>query len=752
MNRRTHVVAALVAALFAVATGVAVSSPDPAASTDRPSPGGHRFVFDDGKVRYEGDALRTTNLVEHLNRAQTANATPHDAVDALFLDSLVGLGALTSEVADVLDRSIGEDPKVGPWMLPAGDFDGDGNVDLIGQTVRWYGSGPDQLQVAGVRGVDGAVLWDRTFVGSRVAAVPAVVEGEAGALVLAYDARATYLEAVVAAAGDWTVSVVVTALDKAGQTAWTREWSGAFRVVEAYGFVTYAYAFEATDFPYAIDTMTADDNPDTDVLIGQDTVSGVCAVVCTSSEASMTATVVRGGADSPSGPEFARSGTELPTAYVGPDLFGHGHDSVLFTEDEATGTGVAAADPYQNPRVVWEVDGLPYGFYAPFSAGRLSGRTGVDLVMWSPYSYYGSPSVALRGDDGAPLWAKRVGFPIPLAGAGPNGTDALGSVDVYSDYETSRAVVAYSAVDAVGTELYRKAYSVPRDPYGYPVVAVYPDLGDLDGDGVTDSGHRLAAADYANETFVKDSGAVSGRTGDKLWSGVPGRALRGPGANDLASVEFVGRDLRVTRVAGATGFARWTATTSGDMYAIDGHDVTGDGVVDVVLSAGLWLDGNDYESYWSIDGEPVVLDGVTGQRLWALSDLPEAMAEPRTETKPYVGPPTVWNSGPLPGGLVNDCTGSEQSLSGTCFQLNGDERTVSLAVDDAVSENVSGIWHFTDDTNPLAYGYSEGSFCGSVADVPVPPGAKLLWVFVFADTACSDSGPPTTGTITASFA
>lgn len=745
MHRSKKSLAVVVAALLIAGTGVAkaadlLGAANRTAAVDRPAnAAGHRFVFEDGKPRYEGEALRTTGLLAHLNEAKQAKASGRAAFEARALDSLVAAG-LPPEVADAIGRRTGTDPKVGPWLAPAGDLDADGKPDLIAQTVRWVDGGQDVLQVAGVKGTDGSLLWDRHFRGYIAGAVPAVVNGAGGVLVFEHNANGTGADADVAWAGAVDVSLTVTALDAGGATAWTRTFSGAFQEALAFAYVAYGYVVRLDTYPVLAGVLDADGDGNTDVLMsiasGVYQCSGVCIAAIT-----VDAVAVRGDGTT-TGPVSRSSTTSEPVLYAAPDLAGAGHDHALFlTEEDGNGLHVDAIDLAASTSL-WSTTVAEAAYPEPIAVGDINQDGGVDIVAWSPYSFYGEPQSVLGGKDGAVLWARPMGLPFALNGA-------VGLVETFNDFEHDTMGVTYAAVDGAGNTQYERSYAVPRSYEAE--FEVYPDLGDLDGDGVSDSAHKMVVADFDTQSFVTEAGAVSGRTGDKLWNGTPGRSLKGgPGPRDMAAVSLDDGVVKLTRIAGASGLPRWSAETPGNTYASPfGHDVTGDGMADVALSAGTRdYDGDDYESYFSVDGEPVVFDGVTGQRLWTLSDLPEGSQRARTETKPYVAPPP-WLSGPLPGGN-EDCTGDGVSTSGTCFDVDSSDRTVSISIDDDNTAHVAGLYRLIDKATMY---YAEAYFCDSVS-LDVPPGTELAYVFALTRPVpeCPDALPATTGTIQASFA
>jgi hypothetical protein len=340
-----------------------------------------------------------------------------------------------------------------------------------------------------------------------------------------------------------------------------------------------------------------------------------------------------------------------------------------------------------------------------------------------------------------------------VAGGGLDGHDGV-LVQTVSD-DGSHLAVRYEVLGATTEPMRTREYGIDYTPGSQEVVDLTPDLGDVDGDHVADAGHRVMAADFGAEALVKDSGLVSGATLDLVWSGSPGRISlpADAGGHDLARVDVGRGRFMLARQNGATGESRWSTTMPGRLYLVQAADATGDGWADVVAT-GIGFKFNDDTRTADFPGQGTVFDGPTGQPLWSLTDLPSA-AQPWSQTKPYtLGAGDVWNTGPMPGGLTNDCSGSDQSSGGTCFQLHGDEAAATLAIADDNGGVVAGLYQFTDSAMPTPNVYSSGSFCGATAgSVEVPPGATEVWVFAEHQGAanCDGGSVATTGKITAAF-
>jgi hypothetical protein len=722
------------------------STVPPAVSTDQSPGSGHTFVVDHGSLRPSGDDRRTSRPAAHLTEARDKGIGPRQAVEQALLAGLVDAG-LPAGLGDVLYPQAGADPHFGPWLEPVGDLDADGRDDVLAMTDRWSEGGPNQLEVAGVRGVDGTTLWSRTFTGGPAGAVPAIVDGHAGAIVVQYMWKDVGTSALVAGGGTADLTLTLTAVDHAGQTAWSRAWTGTETWAWVDPLVAYVGTVMFDGMPFLAGFLDGDGGPDTDVLVTQEDLTLVCAAVCVPA-ATVTADVVDGESHgATASTSHVSSNVAEPWPFVAPDLTGAGHDEVLYITTDGGGDGVVDAFSAADGLNLWSVPATPLGYYVgPVALGDLTGTGGTDVGLSSGW-YAGEPTLVLRGNNGMPLWTKQLGFPARLAGVGPDGHDAVGSQRLFE--RSDSIAVLYEAFDGAGNTVYSRRYQLDVAPDNHTEVQVFPALGDVDGDGVSDSGHRLAGVDFANEQFARDSGAVSGRTGDKLWTGVPGIALpRDHDGQDLLSMARRGGMLDLTRLAGATGANRWTTSVPGDFlqdYAA-AADVDGDGMVDL-LATGVTI---DWEAFTIVSHPATVLDGRTGRVLWTYS--PPMPSSPRTETKPYTyGAAEVLDTGPVPGGLTNNCRGSDTSSGGTCFQLDGTERTALFAITDDAGIPVSGSYSFTDDALPFPTRYDGGTFCGSTAEpVEVPPGAVEVWVFVKQLGDCGPD-PATAGTITATF-
>lgn len=98
-----------------------------------------------------------------------------------------------------------------------------------------------------------------------------------------------------------------------------------------------------------------------------------------------------------------------------------------------------------------------------------------------------------------------------------------------------------------------------------------------------------------------------------------------------------------------------------------------------------------------------------------------------------------------------DCFGNLLPAdSDGCFDLTGNEVLVDLALeDDFLPGPVGGFYVFFGKPGQDLLG--SGGFCGSVADVPVPPGATSIWVGATLECGAGTYSLATVGTITATF-
>lgn len=744
MLRRKSYLAVLAVALVVAGTGAAhaagvlgANSPN-AAKAPRASWSGHRFSFErDGAATYEGEAERVRRLPAQLEKISASRATIAEAIDDAVLESFTDLG-VPDQFSHSLDSAETGDPAVGPWIDAAGDFDGDGLADALAQRLS-FGSVADRLDISGLRGTDGTALWTRTFSGTRAAAVPAVVLGEPGALVFVERTKTTG----TAYAARFDITLEVLALDNEGTTQWRKSWTG--NVTYAGGVA--AGAIKVEGFPYPVGLLDADGDAVTDVAIAQDTTAYACSITACSPESATAATTVISGGGSGSTVGQSKVTDDVPPwPYVAPGITASGHDGVLYVSSRNRSHSLDAFTA--SGTSLWATDDLRSGYWPePVPIGNVTGSGRTDFLLWSSWSFYGDSSTLINGATGEAAWSRHVGLPVALTGGGAAGLDAVGSISPADQWSDDLVGVNYTAIDGEGRYLYNSSYLMNAGSDSSPHIEVFTDLGDVNDDGTADAGHRMVSVDYSTEQFLVDSGAVSGRTGEKIWSGTPGQRIRN-GGGDLVGLSFANDELiRVARIAGATGSKKWTSSVRGDeLLSLDAADVNGDSTADLMIGAAEYWESYDEGWSYGYRGRPVVLDGVTGEVLWRLDEMPVARAV-RSEVKPYA-PGAFNNTGPLPGGIVNDCSGSETSSGGSCFQLDGSERTASIAITDDLGGVVHGHWQFTDDAVPLADFISSGEFCGSLDSLPVPPGATLLWVFPMPDaTWCDSPSTPTSGTI-----
>lgn len=135
----------------------------------------------------------------------------------------------------------------------------------------------------------------------------------------------------------------------------------------------------------------------------------------------------------------------------------------------------------------------------------------------------------------------------------------------------------------------------------------------------------------------------------------------------------------------------------------------------------------------------------------------------RTESARYVGLTEAWTCGLGSHDHSNEGLLGAQ-LSGHCFSLTGEEDLLDVSISDDLAPMVGGfIWFFGAD-NPSG-GLTGGPnlvpvgsripFCGSIADVAVPPEARKLFVTAEQHSQlwhCGyEAGVATKGTITTSF-
>ena len=139
---------------------------------------------------------------------------------------------------------------------------------------------------------------------------------------------------------------------------------------------------------------------------------------------------------------------------------------------------------------------------------------------------------------------------------------------------------------------------------------------------------------------------------------------------------------------------------------------------------------------------------VLGAALAAAAGVQPAHAADRSETYTYIAANGDFGSLNCDGGLKV----REEAIGAVCFDVLRGDTTVSLVVDDAVTDNVSITYVFENAAGDLLGDYTQ--ICGTAGPLAIPAGAASFLAYVdTALTATSPCGglPGTTGTMTATF-
>lgn len=476
---------------------------------------------------------------------------------------------------------------------PGGDFDGDGLGDVLAYR---FGEPP---RVEARRGMDGAVLWSHALDPDtptwpwygRPYAARVGVGAQPGAFIVTHTRAAN------------PGGVDVAALGRNGQTVWKRDRVGLINRVAPDGVTP-------PNHPYKEKVADLVGNAADDLVVASRTRDQL-QIGAGARRYTLVVTVLNGANGNTA---YERTFATRGYGYIWfvPDVSGDGKlDFLLIDDTQMRGySGATGAPLFSRP------DGNPYAqFSAPqvVPAGDVTGDGRIDFLL---------DGVMVSGADGTDVWDSGTRDGLHWAAGDLDGD---GRTDIATVAYVGSKIARYRALSgAAGNPIYTVDYpsvaGATRVLYDWLVL-----VGDVDGDGVADAAHGLDSEDCPPRApcvhLGTERGVVSGRTGVKIWDGLPytpvGRGIggtldgSGPDLMRLSSGRpFAGLD-------GATGTVLWEVGTGSeqdynfyagfDQPAI-AADLNGDGRTDVA------------KGYYNSDaaGQAAVLNGADGTVLWSL--------------------------------------------------------------------------------------------------------------------------------------
>lgn len=403
--------------------------------------------------------------------------------------------------------------------VPVGDLDGDGGDDLIGfapylpgaelpprvagQTLR------NLTVVSGVRGRDGAILWTRVETADAVAAIPATVgpSGMRGSYLVAYRRIGAVVEA-------WELQV--TAVGPAGETVWTRTFTGLL----AWGPATSITV--GRSLPFVAGALEADGRPGTDLLLQEvDVVSG--AVWIQGGRASVVS-----GADGSSSAGGDVPGPVETLALPGPDLDADGADDyLLLGRGDGLRRSALHARSGRSGEPLWTADvDVTCGCRDRVRpAGDVTGDGTSEILIWG-WRFDERPPILPRvwlvdGASGRVLWRQvdvvgsdgTVREPFAMAwlpgDLNGDGRPEIGVLRALAPGDAQR--VGVSALDGAGGTVSSREVDVSPERFIWAFA-----VGDANADGHEDIAFLVSGADWPEAVVV------SGRTGRTLSRGGSG--------------------------------------------------------------------------------------------------------------------------------------------------------------------------------------------------------------------------------------
>ena len=490
------------------------------------------------------------------------------------------------------------------FAIPAGDLNADGTADAIG-LLPSPGGMDGVATVAGVSGLDGSTLWTSTAPADLLWAFPGKFgpQAEEGVLFQTYrfigdvtNKSLVRIELRLIAFGGW------------GATLWDRTFAG------------YHHQFSNVpvlhEYPFLDGMMNATPSGATDILIDQ-----LSVVDLTARFESKDRAVVVNGADGSTVSEHEHGGTNrLPAPFPVSDYSGDGLDDYFFLDFLDGGASMVVGVTGQD---LWESVTLdPEQWQSFVEVGDATGDGVADLAIWA------APDVALlNGANGSVVWQQPSMWPREIGDVDRDGLPDVGVLE-FSTKVDAWAIRSAALSGRSGTELFsaRHEIDLPGGEWqgGDSTAVLFPNLGDVDVDGATDTGHTLNVTLYDkddNVTYLSENaGVASGRGGHRLWEGdisqlyALAATLDGSGTDllgavfseDLSSIDLEG-------INGRTGKALWARTLdlgAPSAIQISIQDFDGDGRSDLLIASGKFGEGGAvvFESY--------LLDGSTGASRW----------------------------------------------------------------------------------------------------------------------------------------
>ena len=499
---------------------------------------------------------------------------------------------------------------------PVGDLNADGTREVLGLSASFDTIGTGIGTVAALDGATGSALWTHTEPSDEIWAWPGNFghQGRAGILVASYRFVGN-----VAAQKLLTIQLHLVALDGAGATLWERTFAGS-----AFSLWVFPVAIAAAylEYPFVEGTLEATPSPSTEILVDQLTAVDAGYTYHTTDRA-----LVLEGTDGSTVSERQQGGARVfPQPYPVSDYSGDGLDDYLFVE---RGTPSSASMVHGlTGKVLWRsVAMTPNGWNGSLEMDDATGDGVGELLVWA------HPDIGVvSGRDGTLVWQGPGKHPRD---AGDVNEDGLADVGVQEAEFRDRSLIVRNAAFAgdTGAQLFATEGGIVFADEPPPTSTTYKEIrewrenvGDVDEDGTTETGHTLSFTYYDADQAVtyqsEDSGIVSGKDGRTLWepdlTGVVAlrATLDGHGADLLrVSQPPQSASVQLEALDGRTGGSLWdTMVNLPSSYAeipyVVPGDLDGDGRSDLVLTVVGWEPG-DRPAY-----TPLLIDGRTGARRW----------------------------------------------------------------------------------------------------------------------------------------